>query len=93
VSGYLIPFTGGVALDLGPWGTAYGAPFGGGFDLRLSLPVYLVGDLGVAPYAAFRAEWFMPLLGSEYDTDIYKIQVWPPDYLLWGPSVGLMVKI
>lgn len=96
ISGTMVPFTGGASLDLGRFGTLYGALFGGGFEVKGSLPIDLFGVFSLSPYASFRADFLFPLLGSGegglLDVDINKVQFWAPDYLLWGPTAGITGK-
>ncbi|MFN3197419.1 MAG: hypothetical protein ACE366_03205 [Bradymonadia bacterium] len=93
VSGDFIPITGLVWLDLGPFGTQWGVPMAGSVDIRWSWP-FTIGKLMVLePYASFRADYMLPLIGNYFSAEINDANLWPPDYLLWGPSIGLNIEI
>lgn len=89
VSGTMIPFTGWANLDLGRFGVDRGVVFAGGGEVKASYPIDLFGVFAFSPYVSFRADWMMPILGSNYSTDIDEVQIWAPDYVLWGPTAGV----
>lgn len=93
MSGTMVPFTAVSNLDLGRLGSLWGGLFATGFELKASYPIDIFGVLALSPYASFRADFMLPMLGdgagSIFDVSITKVQFWLPDYLLWGPTAGI----
>jgi hypothetical protein len=86
-----IPGTGYTTVDMGRWGSVAGLPVVAAVEGRLLFP-FNAGPIPVAPYVAFRAETML-LLVSGFDPSKLTTTSQPyflaPDYLLWGPSVGI----
>lgn len=89
-----IPLLGYTTLDLGRIGRVSGLPFVGSAEVRALLP-FKVGSLPIAPFVSFRAEWFLLFVSSAKDltgdelASLEKPNVFAPDYLLWGPLLGI----
>lgn len=88
-----VPFTGLSFLDLGPFGDQSGGILTVAGNLRWSWPIE-IGDLFIIePFAAFQIDYLLPLIGNYFSAEINDADLWAPDYLLWGPSLGLIVEI
>jgi hypothetical protein len=101
LEGAFSPFTGFMHIGLGPLGSLSGTSVALSGNLRLSYPIKLWGDHFLAPYAGFRTESIIPIVGlfksDDYDFDSTEYRerptVWPFDYFFWGPTVGLTGRI
>lgn len=91
--GDMIPFTGWTWLDLGPFGSQRGVVLAGSAEIRLSWPIDFGDAFAIEPYASFRLDYLLPILGTYFDAEIDNAQLWAPDYVLWGPTVGLALEI
>lgn len=94
LDGGMIPLLGYATLDLGRTGKVSGLPFVGSAEARLLMP-FKVGPVPLAPFVSFRAEWFLLFVSSakaisgDELASLNKPNLFAPDYLLWGPLLGI----
>jgi hypothetical protein len=101
LEGAFSPFASYMRIDLGPLGTLSGSSLSLSGNLRLSFPIKFGADHFLAPYAGFRTESIIPIVGlvksDDFDLDSTEIRdrptVWPFDYFFWGPTIGLTGRI
>lgn len=89
----LIPGTGLAVVDYGPWGALIGllAEAGGRIALIADLPIADV--IALRPYVAFEAKLVSPIVFNFDLDDLNAPSVALPDWFLWGPQVGLEVRL
>lgn len=105
----MVPATGYTRMDFGPVGQTGSLSFSLSGNLEVSYPVSLGDRMLITPYAGFRAEYLLvsspnqsTALGEafsfslsedeEIDTS-FDAQVGTPDYLFWGPTLGLNISL
>jgi hypothetical protein len=88
-----VPFTGVAVVSYGDWGSLIG------FLLEASGRLALIVDLPIAdifalrPYVAFEAQLVSPVVVSMSLEDLNAPSVALPDWVVWGPQVGLEVRL
>lgn len=93
LSASMIPFTGLAAVSYGAWGTAFGLLAEGDARATLAVNIPLGGLMAIRPYVGFELRVVLPVTLSIDLTDLAAPSVALPDYYLWGPQVGVEVRL
>ncbi len=88
-----IPGTGLAVVDYGPWGTLFGLLAEAGARVALIVDLPIADVIALRPYVAFEAKLVSPLVFSVDLDDLNAPSVVMPDWFLWGPQVGLEVRL
>lgn len=97
----MVPLLGFATMDLGPWGTAPGAPVVMSLNPGLAVPIPLGRVMVVRPYASFRLDYLAIAFagdlasvgGAAGDQGGLGVDHSIPDYLTWGPRLGLSLEL
>lgn len=96
----VIPLTGFAMVDYGAWGSLVGALFEAEASVTATMFIELGDWIALKPYIGFRADMISPLGGafggvssSLDEQDPNEVLLLLPDYLIWGPIVGLEVVL
>ncbi len=88
-----IPFTGFSAVSFGEWGTLYGLLLEANARVAMAIEIEIAGAIALRPYAAFEASLVSPVVLTLTVDDLYAPSVAMPDWFVWGPQVGLEVRL
>lgn len=88
-----IPFTGFSAVSFGEWGTLYGLLLEANARVAVAIEIEIGGAIALRPYAAFEASLVSPVVLTLSVDDLYAPNVAMPDWVVWGPQVGLEVRL
>lgn len=88
-----VPFTGLAVVSYGGWGSLIGFLLEGSGRLALIVDLPIAEVLALRPYVAFEAQMVSPVVVSMSLEDLNAPSVALPDWVVWGPQVGLEVRL
>lgn len=88
-----IPFTGISAVSFGDWGTLYGLLLEANARVAVAIEIEIGGAIVLRPYGAFEASVVSPVVLNLVLDDLHSPSVAMPDWVVWGPQVGLEVRL
>ncbi|MCK6548382.1 hypothetical protein L6R52_21220 [Myxococcota bacterium] len=88
-----IPFTGLAVIDYGQWGKIFGLLVEANARLAVAADLPIAGWLALRPYLGFEVSLVSPMTFSVDLDDLNAPTVVMPDFFIWGPQVGLEVRL